>query len=152
MARHRSKPSRGNRCTCPQNRKSCAPVYRRTRDRSPMRLIGGRVPDQRGTHRPRARALRASNGNSKIAFRQCQRRLGLQAMSRKWNHWGYYVMATRESAYPPSWRWRIIRRGKSIGVRIEGGGFSTYEASRRAGSRALTEFLEQLELESFRID
>ena len=39
-----------------------------------------------------------------------------------------------------------------MGVRIEGAGFTTYEAARLAGSRALTEFLEQLELESFRID
>jgi hypothetical protein len=81
-----------------------------------------------------------------------RRRLGLQAMSRKLKHWGYYVMATRETAYPPSWRWQIVRRGKSMGVRIDGGGFTTYEAARLAGSRALTEFLEQFELESFRID
>jgi hypothetical protein len=47
-------------------------------------------------------------------------------------------MATRESAYPPSWRWRIVRRGKpTMGVRIEGGGFTTYEAARLVGSRAL---------------
>jgi hypothetical protein len=68
-----------------------------------------------------ARASRSTH--SKIAFRQCPRRLGLQAMRRKWNHWGYYVMAIRESVYPPSWRWRIIRRGKPMGVRIEGAGF-----------------------------
>jgi hypothetical protein len=68
-------------------------------------------------------------------------------MSRKLNHWGYYVMATRESAYPPSWCWRIVRRGKPMGVRIEGGGFTTYEAARLVGSRALADFLEQLELE-----
>jgi hypothetical protein len=73
-------------------------------------------------------------------------------MSRKWNNSGYYVMATRQSAYPPSWRWQIVRRGKPMGVRIEGGGFTTYEAARLAGNRALREFLEQLELESFRID
>jgi hypothetical protein len=97
-------------------------------------------------------ALRAPNGNSKIAFRQCQRRPRFQAMSRKLKHWAYYVMATRESAYPPSWRWQIVRRGKPMGVRIDGGGFTTYEAARLAGSRALTEFLEQLELENFRID
>jgi hypothetical protein len=54
-------------------------------------------------------------------------------MTRKLNHWGYYVMATRESAYPPSRRWRIVRRGKPMGVRIEGGGFTTYEAARMAG-------------------
>ena len=39
-----------------------------------------------------------------------------------------------------------------MGVRIEGGGFTTYEAARLAGSRALTDFLDQLELESFRSD
>ena len=61
-------------------------------------------------------------------------------------------MATRESAYPPSWRWRIVRRGKPMGVRIEGGGFTTYEAARLVGTRTLADFLEQLELESFRID
>jgi hypothetical protein len=30
---------------------------------------------------------------------------------------GYYVMAIREAADPPSWRWRIVRRGKPMGVR-----------------------------------
>jgi hypothetical protein len=34
------------------------------------------------------------------------------------NHGGYYVMAIRETAYPPSWRWRITRRGEPMGVRI----------------------------------
>jgi len=39
-----------------------------------------------------------------------------------------------------------------MGVRIEGGGFTGYEAGRLAGSRALTDFLEQIEREKFRID
>ena len=73
-------------------------------------------------------------------------------MSRKLKHWGYYVVAIRESAYPPSWRWQIVRRGKPMGVRIDGRGFTTYQAARLAGRRALVNFLEQLELESFRID
>jgi hypothetical protein len=64
----------------------------------------------------------------------------------------YYVMATRQTAYPPSWRWRIVRRGEPMGVQIEGGGFSTYEAARLAGGRALADFLEQLELEKKRAD
>jgi len=61
-------------------------------------------------------------------------------------------MAIRQTAYPPSWRWRIVRRGKPMGVRLEGGGFTTYEAARLAGGRALADFLEQLELEKFRVD
>jgi hypothetical protein len=72
------------------------------------------------------------------------------AMIQNLNHRGYYVMAIRETAYPPSWRWRIMRRGKPMGVRIEGGGFSTYDAARLAGKRALADFLEQLELEKSR--
>jgi hypothetical protein len=63
---------------------------------------------------------------------------------------GYYVMATRETAYPPSWRWRIMRRGEPMGARIEGGGLSTYYAARLAGKLVLANFLEQLELEKSR--
>jgi hypothetical protein len=73
-------------------------------------------------------------------------------MIKKLNHRGYYVMATRQTAHPPSWRLRIVRRGKPMGVRLEGGGFTTYEAARLAGGRALADFLEQLELEKFRVD
>jgi hypothetical protein len=68
------------------------------------------------------------------------------------DHRSYYVIATRQTAYPPSWRWRIVRRGKPMGVRIEGVGFTAYVAARLAGRRALADFLEQLELEKFRID
>jgi hypothetical protein len=39
-----------------------------------------------------------------------------------------------------------------MGVRIEGGGFSSYGVARLAGTRALADFLEQIELEKFRID
>jgi hypothetical protein len=73
-------------------------------------------------------------------------------MIKKLNHRVYYAMATRQTVYPPSWRWRIVRRGKPMGVRLEGGGFTTYEAARLAGGRALADFLEQLELEKFRVD
>jgi hypothetical protein len=64
----------------------------------------------------------------------------------------YYVMATCQKTYPPSWRWRIVRRGKPMGVRIEGGGFTTYEAARLAGKLELAHFLEQLDLEKSRIE
>jgi hypothetical protein len=40
-----------------------------------------------------------------------------------------------------------MRRGEPMGVRIEGDGFPTYVAARLAGSLALADFLEQLELE-----
>ena len=75
----------------------------------------------------------------------------IAAMIKKLNH-SYYVMVTRQTAYPPSWRWRIVRRGKPMGVRIEGGGFSNYGMARLAGRRALADFLERLELEKFRIE
>jgi hypothetical protein len=73
------------------------------------------------------------------------RKFGNLAMIR--NQRGYYVRATRETAYPPSWRWQIMRRGEPMGVRIEGDGFPTYVAARLAGGLALADFLEQLELE-----
>jgi hypothetical protein len=69
----------------------------------------------------------------------------IAAMIKKLNH-SYYV--TRQTACPPSWRWRIVRRGKPMGVRIEGGGFSNYGIARLAGRQALADFLEQLELEN----
>jgi hypothetical protein len=61
---------------------------------------------------------------------------------------GYYIMVARQNdAYPPSFRWQIMRRGEPMGVRIEGDGFPTYVAARLAGGRALADFLEQLDLE-----
>jgi hypothetical protein len=80
------------------------------------------------------------------------RKVGNLAMIQKLNHRGYYVMATRQTAYPPSWRWRIVRRGEPMGVQIEGGGVSTYDAARLAGKLELAHFLEQLELEKKRVD
>ena len=80
------------------------------------------------------------------------RKFGNLAMIQKLNHRGYYVMATRQTAYPPSWRWRIVRRGEPMGVQIEGGGFTTYDAARLAGKLELAHFLEQLELEKKRAD
>jgi hypothetical protein len=39
-----------------------------------------------------------------------------------------------------------------MGVLLEAGGFSSYEAARFAGNVALTDFLEQLEREKLRND
>src|ERR1700677_1580090 len=80
------------------------------------------------------------------------RKFGNLAMIQKLKHRGYYVMATRQTAYPPSWRWRIVRRGEPMGVQIEGGGFTTYGAARLAGTPGRGHFLEQLELEKNRAD
>ena len=74
------------------------------------------------------------------------------AMARERDDWGYYVRAIRDLTHPPSWRWRIIRRGNPMGVLVEAGGFSTYEAARFAGKVALADFLEQLEREKLRKD
>ena len=74
------------------------------------------------------------------------------AMVRERDDWGYYVRAIRDLTHPPSWRWRIIRRGNPMGVLLEAGGFSTYEAARFAGNVALADFLEQLEREKLRND
>jgi hypothetical protein len=60
--------------------------------------------DRRGRdHRAAAMgwARRASKGNSKIAFRQCKRRAGFAGCEPQTEGLGYYVMAIRESAYPP---------------------------------------------------
>jgi hypothetical protein len=67
-------------------------------------------------------------------------------MIQNFNHRGYYILVTRQNeTYPPSFRWRVMRRGKPMGVHIEGGGFSSYHAARLAGGRSLADFLEQLE-------
>jgi len=73
-------------------------------------------------------------------------------MVRERDDWGYYVRAIRDLTHPPSWRWRIIRRGNPMGVLLEAGGFRTYEAARFAGKVALADFLEQLEREKLRND
>ena len=70
--------------------------------------------------------------------------LELAAMVRERDDWGYYVRAIRDLTHPPSWRWRIIRRGNPMGVLLEAGGFSTYEAARFAGKVALADFLTTL--------
>jgi hypothetical protein len=86
-------------------------------------------------------------------FERCLTKdLDSAAMVRERDDWGYYVRAIRDLTHPPSWRWRIIRRGNPMGVLLEAGGFSTYEAARFAGKVALADFLEQLEREKLRDD
>ena len=65
-------------------------------------------------------------------------------MVRERDDWGYYVRAIRDLTHSPSWRWRIIRRGNPMGVLLEAGGFSTYEAARFAGGVALADSLSSL--------
>jgi hypothetical protein len=86
-------------------------------------------------------------------FERCLTKdLDSAAMVRERDDWGYYVRAIRDLTHPPSWRWRIIRRGNPMGVLLEAGGFSTYEAARFAGKVVLADFLEQLEREKLRDD
>jgi len=91
------------------------------------------VPRTKKCHSPALLVVRSQQ----IPCHGARRRLRLQAMIKKLNHRGYYVMATRQTSYPPSWRWRIMRRGKPMGVRIEGGGFSSYDAAWQAGAGEL---------------
>jgi hypothetical protein len=42
-------------------------------------------------------------------------------MVRERSDWGYYVRAILDLTHPPSWRWRIIRRGNPMGVLLEAG-------------------------------
>jgi hypothetical protein len=81
------------------------------------------------------------------------RKFGNLAMIQKSNHRGYFITVARQNDnYPPSFRWQIMRRGEPMGVRIAGGGFTTYVAARLAGGRALADFLEQLEQEKKRAE
>ena len=49
-------------------------------------------------------------------------------MVRERDDWGYYVRAIRDFTNPPTWRWRIIRRGNPMGVLLEAGGFHVMSA------------------------
>ena len=62
------------------------------------------------------------------------------------------MVARQNDAYPPEFRWQIMRRGEPMGVQIGGDGFPAYLAARLAGGPALADFLEQLELENRRSD
>lgn len=73
-------------------------------------------------------------------------------MIRNSNNRGYYILTTRQATFPPSWRWRLIRRGRPMGVKIESYGFRSYQAARLAGKLALAEFLTHLAEERSRVE
>ena len=62
-------------------------------------------------------------------------------MIRERSDWGYYVRAIRDLTHPPSWRWRIIRRGSPMGVLLEAG---VSAATRLHGSQAMLPWLISL--------
>ena len=45
------------------------------------------------------------------------------------------------------WAWEILRRSKPIGVRLYGDGFTSEQAAKLAGEKALAELLERLRQE-----
>ena len=45
------------------------------------------------------------------------------------------------------WTWEILRRSKPIGVRLYGDGFTSEQAAKLAGEKALVELLERLSQE-----
>jgi len=48
---------------------------------------------------------------------------------------------------PRTWHWEIKRQGKSLGVKVTGGGYQSQAAAEFAGRRSLQEFLTALALE-----
>ena len=52
----------------------------------------------------------------------------------------YYVIVTCVG-YPPIWEWRILRKSEPMGVKLYEVGFSSEDAARLAGAKALSELL-----------
>jgi hypothetical protein len=55
----------------------------------------------------------------------------------------YYVVVSQKE-HPPVWGWKIQRRSKPMGVQLQGGGFTSEIAARRAGDEALRAFFNAL--------
>jgi hypothetical protein len=51
----------------------------------------------------------------------------------------YYVAVTC-AGYPPVWEWRILTQSEPMGIIYEAG-FTSEDAARRAGAKALNELL-----------
>ena len=63
----------------------------------------------------------------------------------------YYVVIS-QIEYPPNWSWSIQRRSKPMGVKLEGSGFNSEIAARRAGEEALRAFFKGLARERNRAE
>lgn len=55
----------------------------------------------------------------------------------------YYVVVSQKE-HSPVWGWKIQRRSKPMGVQLQGGGFTSEIAARRAGDEALRAFFNAL--------
>jgi hypothetical protein len=62
----------------------------------------------------------------------------------------YYVVASRSGNSPQRWRWEILRKSKPLGIKMTEDGFSSKAAARFAGTRVLTNFLDDLSKEEKR--
>jgi hypothetical protein len=61
---------------------------------------------------------------------------------------GLFVLVRREGdGKDDHFRWRIHRRRTPFGVRLSEGGFRSFHAAHAAGTKALTELLEQIQKE-----
>jgi hypothetical protein len=59
----------------------------------------------------------------------------------------FYVTVFREAGDPHAWAWEIRRKRRPLGVRLQEGGFRSYQAAQIAGRRALKDFLNGLAMD-----
>ena len=57
----------------------------------------------------------------------------------------YYVSVRSVGNSDITWEWQILRRSKPMGIKLNGGGYKSETAARRAGSKALNELVTGLE-------
>jgi hypothetical protein len=60
---------------------------------------------------------------------------------------GLFVVVRRVGDNKDSFKYEIHRRRTPFGVRLSEGGFRSYDAAHAAGTKVLTELLEQIEKE-----
>ena len=56
----------------------------------------------------------------------------------------YSLVTYEDGKTPRAWCWEIKREGKSLGVRLSGGGYQSQAAAEFAGQRELQRFLADL--------